>query len=296
MKDDTLQYKVVPGKKVNLKKYTTTYEGDLDKAAGKKKLEEIKLELNKSQQKLYASNTHSLLVILQAMDAAGKDSAIEHVLSGLNPQGFMVYNFKTPNDEEYEHDFLWRHYRSLPERGRIGIHNRSHYENVLVCKVHPEYVLRENIPGYAQLSAIDNDFWQKRYQSIKSFEQHLTDNGTAIIKIFLHLSKDEQKQRFLDRIDDPEKNWKFAGGDLIERKAWDKYQNAYEEAFLETSTDDCPWYIIPADKKWYSRLMISKIIDNKLKELKLEFPVLGEEEASSLSIYKAQLLEENRKQ
>ena len=295
MKDDTLQYKVVPGKKVNLKKYTTTYEGDLDKEAGKKQMEEIKLQLNKSQQKLYASNTHSLLVILQAMDAAGKDSAIEHVLSGLNPQGFMVYNFKTPNDEEYEHDFLWRHYRALPERGRIGIHNRSHYENVLVCKVHPEYVLNENIPSYRQVSAIDDKFWQKRYQSIRSLEQHLTDNGTAIIKIFLHLSKDEQKQRFLDRIEDPEKNWKFAGGDLIERKAWDKYQNAYEEAFLETSTDDCPWYIIPADKKWYSRLMISKIIDNKLKELKLEFPVLAEEEASSLSVYKAQLMEESKK-
>jgi len=255
-------------------------------------MEDVKLQLNKSQEKLYASNTHSVLVIFQAMDAAGKDSAIEHVMSGLNPQGCQVYNFKVPTSEEYEHDFLWRHYRALPERGRIGIHNRSHYENVLVCKVHPEYILNENIPGYNDIKAVNKDFWAKRYQSIRSFEQHLSDNGTTVIKIFLHLSKEEQKQRFLDRINDPEKNWKFAAGDLEERKVWNKYQSAYEEALYETSTDDCPWYVIPADKKWYARLVISKIINNKLKELKLEFPVLDKKDASNLSSYKAQLLAE----
>ncbi|MEJ7559274.1 MAG: polyphosphate kinase 2 family protein [Pedobacter sp.] len=292
MKVETLQYKVLPGNKVNLKKFDTSYKGSIDKEAGRLEMEDIKLKLNKSQEKLYASNNHSVLVIFQAMDAAGKDSAIEHVMSGLNPQGCQVFNFKTPTSEEYEHDFLWRHYRALPERGRIGVHNRSHYENVLVCKVHPEYIIRENLPGYRDVSAIDNDFWKKRYQSIKAFEQHLNENGTVIIKIFLHLSKDEQKQRFLDRINDPEKNWKFAGGDLVERKAWDKYQDAYEEAIFETSTEDCPWYIVPADKKWYARLIISKIIDNHLKGLKLEFPKLEAEEASNLDSYKAQLLEE----
>ncbi|RZK24956.1 MAG: polyphosphate kinase 2 family protein, partial [Flavobacterium sp.] len=210
----------------------------------------------------------------------------------LNPQGCQVYSFKVPTHEEYEHDFLWRHYRALPERGRIGIHNRSHYENVLVCKVHPEYILNENIPGYDNLAAVNNDFWKKRYNSIRFFEQHLADNGTTIIKIFLHLSKEEQKQIFLDRINDPEKNWKFAAGDLEERKVWSKYQIAYEEALQETSTEECPWYVVPADKKWYARLIISKIINNKLKELKLEFPILGEKETSNLSSYKAQLLAE----
>ena len=292
MKDEILQYKITPGKSVNLKKFATTYKGDLEKESGKMEMEDVKLQLNKSQEKLYASNTHSVLVIFQAMDAAGKDSAIEHVMSGLNPQGCQVYNFKVPTSEEYEHDFLWRHYRALPERGRIGIHNRSHYENVLVCKVHPEYILNENIPGYNDVDAVNKDFWAKRYQSIRSFEQHLSDNGTTVIKIFLHLSKEEQKQRFLDRINDPEKNWKFAAGDLEERKVWNKYQSAYEEALYETSTNDCPWYVIPADKKWYARLVISKIINNKLKELKLEFPVLDKKDASNLSSYKAQLLAE----
>ena len=292
MKDELLRYKVNPGQKVKLKKYTTTYKGPMEKEAGKREMEEVKLELNKSQEKLYASNTHSVLVLFQAMDAAGKDSAIEHVMSGLNPQGCQVYNFKTPTSEEYEHDFLWRHYLALPERGRIGIHNRSHYENVLVCKVHPDYILNENIPGYQQVSKVDKTFWKKRYESIRNFEQHLTNNGTTVIKIFLHLSKEEQKQRFLDRINDPEKNWKFAAGDLEERKVWDRYQEAYEQAFAETSTADCPWYIIPADKKWYARLMISKLISKTMQELKLEFPILKKEESSSLNTYKAALMEE----
>lgn len=292
MKDELQQYKIKPGESVKLKKYSTTYKGTMEKEAGKREMEEVKLELNKSQDKLYASNTHSVLVIFQAMDAAGKDSAIEHVMSGLNPQGCQVYNFKTPTYEEYEHDFLWRHYLALPERGRIGIHNRSHYENVLVCKVHPEYILNENIPGFNKISKIDKGFWRKRYESIRNFEQHLTDNGTTIIKIFLHLSKEEQKQRFLDRINDPEKNWKFAGGDLEERKAWDKYQEAYESAFSETSTDACPWYVIPADKKWYARLIISKIMLSTMQELKLEFPVLENEETEALNTYKVALLGE----
>ena len=292
MKDETAQYRVSSGKKVKLSKLPTTYSGKLDKEAGKLEMEEVKQSMNKSQEKLYASSNHSLLIIFQAMDAAGKDSAIEHVMSGLNPQGCQVYNFKTPNEEEYAHDFLWRHYRALPEKGRIGIHNRSHYENVLVCKVHPEYILKEHIPGYEKVSKIDKDFWKARYQSIRSFEQHLTNNGTTIIKIFLHLSKDEQKQRFLDRINDPEKNWKFAGGDLIERKAWEDYQSAYEEAFEETSTESSPWYVIPADKKWYARLAISQVIQEALESLNLKYPVLPKDEAEQLTPIKEQLLNE----
>ncbi|RZK77852.1 MAG: polyphosphate kinase 2 family protein [Pedobacter sp.] len=292
MNDDILQYKLSSGKKLKLKKYSTTYKGTLEKEAGIDMLEDIKKELNKSQEILYASGTNSVLVLFQAMDAAGKDSAIEHVMSGLNPQGCQVFSFKSPSSEEYAHDFLWRHYRALPEKGRIGIHNRSHYENVLVCKVHPEFILKENIPGYNHLLTIDKGFWKKRYESIRSFEKHLSQSGTTIIKIFLHLSKDEQKQRFLDRIDDKDKNWKFAGGDIGERKLWDSYQRAYEEAFENTATEDCPWYIVPADKKWYARLVISQIINSRLNELNLKFPVLSEEESSSLSSYRAGLLAE----
>ena len=292
MKEEILTYLAKPGKKVQLKNYDTSYKGTLDKEIGKKELEAVKLLLNASQQKLYAANTHSVLVIFQAMDAAGKDSTIEHVFSGINPQGCQVFNFKTPTSEEYEHDFLWRHYRALPERGRIGVHNRSHYENVLVCKVHPKYILNENLPGYTDVNAVDQKFWKNRYETIQSFEKHLSDNGTVLIKIFLHVSKEEQKKRFLDRLNDKDKNWKFAEGDLQERKLWDKYRSAYEDAITATSTDRCPWFIIPADKKWYARLVIAKIIAETLENLDLKFPVLGNKEKEKLEEYKQQLLNE----
>jgi PPK2 family polyphosphate:nucleotide phosphotransferase len=184
----------------------------------------------KLQTELYAANGQSLLIIFQAMDAAGKDSAIAHTMSGLNPQGCQVYSFKQPTSEDYEHDFLWRHYKALPERGRIGIHNRSHYENVLVTKVHPEFILKENIPGITKVKDIGKKFWDQRYESIRDFEKHLSANGTVIIKFFLHLSKDEQKKRFLKRIADPEKNWKFSSGDIKERQLWGDYMKAYETA------------------------------------------------------------------
>ncbi|MEJ2900946.1 polyphosphate kinase 2 family protein [Pedobacter panaciterrae] len=292
MKDEIEQYLAAPGKKVSLKNYDTRYRGNLEKEEGKERLEEIKLKLNAAQETLYAENTRSVLIIFQAMDAAGKDSAIQHVMSGLNPQGCQVYSFKAPNSEEYDHDFLWRHCKALPEKGRIGIHNRSHYENVLVCKVHPEYVLNENIPGYQDVKKIDNAFWKKRYDSIRNFEQHLNENGTVIIKIFLYVSKEEQKQRFLDRINDPAKNWKFASGDIAERKLWKQYMTAYEEAITATSTENAPWYIIPADQKWYARLAISHILAETFKKLNLKFPVLAKEEAKKLDDIKAQLLDE----
>lgn len=292
MKTNTKKYLAKAGDKFLLKDYSTTYDGHLDKQTGKEELERVKEELKSYQEALYASDAHSLLVIFQAMDAAGKDSAIEHVMSGLNPQGCQVYSFKTPNSEEYSHDFLWRHYKALPERGKIGIHNRSHYENVLVCKVHPEYVLSENIPGFDDVKKIDKKFWNERYESIRSFEKHLTANGTVILKFFLHVSKEEQKQRFLDRLEEPSKNWKFSVGDLKERALWKDYMNAYEEAIKETSTNDAPWYVIPADKKWYARLAISQVIAETLENLKLKYPVLPKEEADQLETIKQQLLSE----
>jgi len=292
MKTNTKKYLAPQGKSFSLKKFNTTYEGHLDKATGKEELERVKGELKVYQEALYASDSNSLLVIFQAMDAAGKDSAIEHVMSGLNPQGCQVYSFKTPNSEEYSHDFLWRHYKALPERGKIGIHNRSHYENVLVCKVHPSYILSENIPGYSDEKKIDKKFWNERYESIRNFEQHLIANGTVILKFFLHVSKDEQKQRFLDRINEPSKNWKFSTADLKERALWDKYMSAYETAIQETSTADAPWYVIPADKKWYARLAISQVIAEKLESLHLKYPVLPKEEADQLETIKEQLLKE----
>jgi len=290
MKKEIEKYLAVPGKKVLLKDYETSYNGDQEKEDGKQELEEIKERLSQLQETLYAANAHSILILFQAMDAAGKDSAISHVMSGLNPQGCQVYSFKTPTSEEYEHDFLWRHYKALPERGRIGIHNRSHYENVLVCKVHPEYVLSENIPGYQNVKNIDDKFWKNRYESIRNFEKHISDNGTAIIKIFLNVSKDEQKARFLDRINDPAKNWKFSSADITERGRWKEYMEAYEMAIEETSTEQAPWYIIPADKKWHARLAISQILEEHLTKLDLKFPVLAEAEVKKLAEIKEELL------
>ncbi|MFN0292333.1 polyphosphate kinase 2 family protein [Pedobacter helvus] len=292
MKTNTDKYLVGANKKIKIKDFDTDYNGHLDKETGKQELAAVKEELIKYQEVLYASNSHAVLVLFQAMDAAGKDGTIAHVMSGLNPQGCQVYSFKAPNAEEYDHDFLWRHYKALPEKGRIGIHNRSHYENVLVCKVHPAYIMNENLPKYPSVDQIDGDFWKLRYESIRNFEKHLTDNGVTILKFFLNVSKEEQKQRFLERIADPAKNWKFSSGDIKERALWDKYMEAYEDALNETSTDYAPWYVIPADKKWYTRLAVSQIIAETLKGLKLEYPVLAQEEVDKLAEYKEQLLSE----
>ena len=292
MKTNTKKYLAPTDGSFELKNFSTTYKGHLDKETGKEELLKVKASLYNLQEVLYAANSYSILILFQAMDAAGKDSAIEHVMSGINPQGCQVYSFKTPTSEEYEHDFLWRHYKALPERGRIGIHNRSHYENVLVCKVHPEYILSENIPNYNGIEKIDQKFWNNRYQNIKNFEKQLTDNGTIVIKIFLHVSKDEQKKRFLERINDPEKNWKFSSGDLKERALWSKYMEAYQDAIQKTSTPNSPWYVIPADEKWYARLAISQILVETMEDLKLKYPVLPNEEIAQLQLLKQQLLGE----
>jgi len=292
MKNEFKELIVQGDKKFSIKSAKTDFTGGYNKETAKDALINSKIEVNHLQEKLYASATHSILIIFQAMDAAGKDSAIEHVMSGLNPQGCQVFSFKVPTSEEYKHDFLWRHIKALPERGRIGIHNRSHYENVLVCKVHPEYILSESLPGFDEVKKINKNFWKKRYESIKNFEEHLAANGTVVLKFFLNVSKDEQKQRFLDRIEDPTKNWKFSSGDIKERALWDDYMKAYEDAINETSTEESPWHIIPADKKWFARLAISEIIADKLKSLNIKFPVLDEVEQGKLMETKTALLSE----
>jgi len=286
------QFKITNDKNFSLKDYDTSYSADYEKEDADAILKDLIKQTAKLQTELYASNTYSLLIIFQAMDAAGKDSAIAHTMSGLNPQGCQVFSFKQPGPEEYKHDFLWRHYLALPEDGRIGIHNRSHYENVLVTKVHPELVLKENIPGITNIKHINKKFWDQRYESIRNFEKHLHVNGTIIIKFFLHLSKHEQKQRFLKRIDDPEKNWKFSASDILERDRWDDYMKAYETAIKETATEECPWFIVPADKKWFTRIAISTIILQTIENLKLKYPVLPKDEMEKLRESKKELEKE----
>ena len=277
--------------KISIKDLETEYKGDLDKEAGKKMLLDEKIKLRELQERLYADSGKSLLVVLQAMDAAGKDSLIEHVFGGVNPQGCEVTSFKSPSHKEYAHDFLWRHYIALPEKGKIGIFNRSHYESVLVCKVHPEYNLNEKV--WDSVSDFDEKFWEERYESIRNFEKHLANNGTTIIKIFLKNSKKEQKKRFLDRIDEQEKNWKFSMGDLPERALWDEYMNAYEKAINETSKDHAPWFVIPGDDKWFARVAAIQIIIDALEGMNLKFPKLSEEDQKELEGAKKQL--ENEK-
>ena len=254
--------------------FPTEYEGKLTKKAGKEMLAAEKEKLYELQERLYSAGSKSVLVVLQAMDAAGKDSLIKHVFGGVNPQGCSVTSFKTPNDKEYAHDFLWRHYAALPEKGKIGIFNRSHYESVLVCKVHPEYNLNEKV--WKSVDDFDEKFWKKRYESIRNFEKTLAENGTTIIKIFLNVSQKEQKKRFLERIDDPTKNWKFSAGDLPERALWSKYMTAYEQAINETSRDYAPWYVIPADHKWFTRVAAIQVIIDAMEKMDLKYPVVSD--------------------
>ncbi|SHG70718.1 polyphosphate:nucleotide phosphotransferase, PPK2 family [Chryseobacterium oranimense] len=267
--------------KFSIKKTSTEYKGKLTKEEGEQLLIAEKEKLRELQEKLYADGSQSLLVILQAMDAAGKDSLIEHVFGGVNPQGCNVTSFKTPSTKEYSHDFLWRHYLALPQKGMIGIFNRSHYESVLVCKVHPEYNLSEKT--WSSVKDFDAKFWKNRYESIRNFEKHLSQNGTTVVKIFLNVSKDEQKKRLLDRINEQEKNWKFSAGDLPERALFPEYMDAYETAINETSKDYAPWYVLPADNKWFARVAAIQIIIDTLEKMNLKYPQLGEKEKAELA-------------
>ncbi|WP_373709406.1 polyphosphate kinase 2 family protein [Kaistella sp.] len=273
--------------KFSMKDFSTEYEGKLSKADGKKMLAKEQEKLRELQERLYSDGSKSILIVLQAMDAAGKDSLIKHVFGGVNPQGCTVTSFKTPNDKEYAHDFLWRHYLALPEKGKIGIFNRSHYESVLVCKVHPEYNLSEKV--WKDVDDFDNEFWENRYESIRNFEKHLAENGTTIIKIFLNVSQKEQKERFLDRINEEDKNWKFSSADLAERALWPDYMNAYEEAINETSKDYAPWFVIPADNKWFTRVAAIQIIIDAMEKMDLKYPELSEKETLALEDAKKEL-------
>jgi len=280
-------------KKISLKDYSTKYKGkELNKKEAEMLLEMSRKGLAEIQDELYAHNRYSVLIIFQAMDAAGKDGAVKHIMSGFNPLGVKVYSFKAPNSHELDHDYFWRHEIALPARGEIAIHNRSHYENVLVTKVHPEFVLNENIPGVETIKDVNKDFWKMRYKQIRRFEKNLSDNGTIILKFFLHVSRKEQKKRFLERIDDPTKNWKFSLSDLKERAFWDDYQEAYGEALSATSTKYAPWFIIPADDKWYSRLAIASIIHRQFERLKLSYPIVSEAQKAELQRAKLKLMSE----
>ncbi|HMD74769.1 MAG TPA: ADP-polyphosphate phosphotransferase [Steroidobacteraceae bacterium] len=267
---DAEDFRVPEGDTVDLKRWPTMidrfYRSDEDYAS---MLRRDVADLSAQQEMLYASNRHSLLLIFQAMDAAGKDGAIAHVMSGINPQGCQVFSYKHPSAAELEHDFLWRTTRDLPERGRIGIFNRSYYEEVLIVRVHPEILRSEGVPA-GKLDS--NKVWSQRYRSIVNLERHLALNGTCVVKFFLHLSKEEQRKRFIERIDSPNKNWKFSLADIEERKFWKQYAKAYEKCLSATSTERAPWYVVPADDKRNARLIISRIILETTKRLKLAFP------------------------
>lgn len=290
---DVKKHLVKPGKDIQLTDYDTKYTGkELNKKEAEQLLEEGRKHLAEVQDKLYAHNKYSVLIVLQAMDAAGKDGAVKHIMSGFNPLGVKVYSFKAPNSHELDHDYFWRHELALPARGEIAIHNRSHYENVLVTKVHPQWILNENIPGIDSVDKIDKKFWARRYKQIRRFEKNLADNGMVIMKFFLHVSKKEQKKRFLERIEDPGKNWKFSLSDLKERAYWNDYQQAYSEALSATSTDYAPWFVIPADDKWYARLAIASIISREFSKLNISYPVVSEAQKQELQKAKIQLMGE----
>jgi PPK2 family polyphosphate:nucleotide phosphotransferase len=284
MKIRSDDFRVPEGKKLHLGKHPTKvrryykskddYEDVLRDHVG---------QMDKLQQLLYASNQHALLLIFQAMDAAGKDSVIRHVLSGINPQGCQVFSFKHPSPAELAHDFLWRTTRDLPERGKIGIFNRSYYEEVLIVRVHPEILRGENLPGP------DKHVWDRRFRSIRDFERHLCANGTSIVKFFLHLSKEEQRKRFIARIDEPDKNWKFQASDVEERQYWKDYMHAYQEALGATSTRHAPWYVVPADDKPNAHLIVSQIILDTMEGLKMRYPPAGPERLRELQAIRRRL-------
>jgi PPK2 family polyphosphate:nucleotide phosphotransferase len=263
---------VPPGRKISLKHYPPDWTAHIKKEESRDLLAEGIKKLSAQQDMLYAQDTYAVLLIFQAMDAAGKDGTIKHVMSGINPQGCQVFSFKAPSTAERDHGYLWRSSNALPERGRIGIHNRSHYEEVLVARVHPEILAAQQLPDDVKTKHI----WKDRFREINDFERYLVDNGTAVIKFFLNVSKAEQKRRFLARIDLPEKNWKFAISDVKERTRWDDYVKAYEEVFTHTSTKYAPWYIVPADNKWFTRVAVSEIVHHTMKNLNLRYPKVSD--------------------
>lgn len=283
-----------PGKIHKVSEFETNFTAGLDKKDSQKLLEENIKKLSKIQDKFYAYDKYSLLVVFQAMDAAGKDGTIKHVMSGINPQGCQVFSFKQPSKIELDHDYMWRIESSMPERGRIGIFNRSHYEEVLITKIHPEILLNEQLPDIKSVDDVTDSFWQKRYRQINDFERHWVENGTIVLKFFLNVSSDEQKKRFLERLNDANKNWKFTFSDIKERVHWDKYMEAFSDMLSYTSTEYAPWYVIPADNKWFMRLAVGTIIIDTLKKLKVNYPKITPEEKEMIAKVKTTLLEEKK--
>jgi PPK2 family polyphosphate:nucleotide phosphotransferase len=290
-------FRIPPGEKVRLKDHDTGWAQtkelqelgkEVVKQRAKEILEQSLTDLAAAQDRLYADDRYALLIVLQAMDAAGKDGTIKHVMSGVNPQGCQVFSFKKPSAEELDHNFLWRYMRSLPERGRIGIFNRSYYEDALVVKVHPELLEQQKLPAGKHGKA----FWEARYDDINAFERHLVRNGVVILKFFLNVSKDEQKRRFLERLERAEKNWKFSAADLAERGFWDDYMEAYEDALSATSTAWAPWYVVPADHKWVTRAVVADIVTSTLQGLDLRYPEVTEAQRKALEEARERLMSE----
>lgn len=289
------QFVVEPGATVNLKQFVTDWTAtetaqELGKDAIKERANEILAEsrkqLDAAQELLYASDTHSVLLIFQAMDAAGKDGTIRHVMSGVNPQGCQVHSFKSPSAEDLDHDYLWRSMKVLPNRGNIGIFNRSYYEETLVVRVHPEFLARQKLPA----ELITKDIWKQRFSDIRNFERYLANNGIAVCKFFLHVSKKEQKRRFLERLETPDKNWKFSAADMAERGYWDQYQDAYEDMIQNTAAKHAPWYVVPADNKWFTRVVVASAVIDTLAALDLEYPKVGDDKLKELAAAKKVLL------
>jgi PPK2 family polyphosphate:nucleotide phosphotransferase len=288
------RFRLQPGKKVRLKDHDTGWAQtkelkelgkDVVKDRAREILDKNLEDLAEAQELLYADDRYALLIVLQAMDAAGKDGTIKHVMSGVNPQGCQVFSFKKPTAEELDHNFLWRYMKCLPERGRIGIFNRSYYEDVLVVKVHPELLDPQKLPPGNR----GKSFWEARYEDINAFERHLARNGTVVLKFFLHVSKDEQKRRFLERLERSEKHWKFSTSDLPERKFWSDYSDAYEDALAATTTEEAPWYVVPADNKWVTRAVVADVITTAIQSLDLRFPEVTEEKRKALAEAKSRL-------
>lgn len=276
--------------KIKLDDFLTKLPIDTDKEQEELALDKIQQKLSKKQDAMYAHNRHAFLICLQGMDTSGKDSLIREVFKEFNPRGVVVHSFKTPNSTELEHDYLWRHYLALPEKGKFAVFNRTHYENVLVTRVHPEYILFENLPGIEKVEDITPQFWENRMEQIVNFEKHISQNGTKILKFYFHMSKDEQRERLLKRLENPEDNWKFSAGDLKERERWDDYMKYYEEAINKTSTDFAPWYIIPADDKGVARYIVAKTIWEEMQKLTdITEPELDPKVKANIEVYREQL-------
>ncbi|MDX1761590.1 MAG: polyphosphate kinase 2 family protein [Christiangramia sp.] len=288
---DPSQFKVTSS--IELSKLKTKLDLEADEEKIEDELNDTRKDLGDWQDTLYAYSKYAVLICIQGMDTAGKDSLIREVFKDFNSRGVVVHSFKTPSSKELKHDFLWRHYIALPERGKFGVFNRTHYENVLVTRVHPEYIMNENLPGINKVEDIDENFWDQRFENIREFEDHIADNGMIIFKFFLHLSKEEQRQRLLRRLDKPNKNWKFSPGDLKERALWGEYQKCYQEAINNTSTEKAPWYVIPADDKPTARYLVAKILYERLTQYKeVQEPELDPEIKANLSEYRELLRKE----